>query len=197
MRTDKLRKRNRIYKEIIEIILIIFLQAGCAPKISEEEIKKIENFDPQFKASFAKKKDIDLRILALKNKIALEKSETERRIEILREDFRNKKEGIEREILEIKKELEPEIKTIEEKRTKLNQEILSLQKRRSDIENMLKNTQNLIKKSEETNISIQDKADWERQIRILEKEKEVLDREISSFKEKVSLYGLELMILRQ
>ncbi len=195
MPTDKLIKRDKFYKGI-GIILIVFLQAGCAPKITEEDIKRAEGSDPQFKAALYKKREIDLKISSLENKIALEKADMEAKISVLRTGFQNKKAGIEAEIARVRQELEPERKAIKDKIEKLKQELKPFQTRLAGIESMLKDTQNLIKKSRDTNIALQDKARWDNHIQNLEKEKEGVKKEIDGFKQKIRLYELELQILR-
>lgn len=195
MSTDKAKKIVKFYKRA-GVIFIIFLQAGCAPKITEEDIKRIESYDPQFKAALYKKREIDLKISSLENKIALEKADMEAKISVLRTEFQNKKAGIEAEIARVRQELEPERKAIKDKIEKLKQELKPLQARFAGIESMLKDTQNLIKKSRDTNIALQDKAKWDNQIQKLEKEKEGVKKEIAGFKQKIRLYELGLQILR-
>lgn len=195
MHTDKLRKRNKFYKGI-GIILIIFFQTACAPKITEDDIKKLEDSDPQFKAILDKKKGIDSEISSLENTLTAEKLDLEARISVLQEGFRKKKEEIQAQIKEVKARLAPERKKIKEKIERLNQELKPLEQRYANIESMLKDTRGLLKKSQTTQINLQDKANWDHQIKTLEMEKEKVQKEINSLKEKIRLYGLVLRIIK-
>ncbi|MGE4357388.1 MAG: hypothetical protein AB7E08_02400 [Candidatus Omnitrophota bacterium] len=178
-------------------LLFAFLNFSCGPRVKEEEIKKIEDCLPQFKTILAKKENIDKRVRDLENKIALLRLDMRNKIKVLKDDFGVKKREIEEEIREVKKELEPELKLISDKIEELNQKLSSLKKRASDIENMLRDTQSLIEKSQETDIIIKSEADWEREIKLLKEEKEKIKGDIQALKEKILIYELALRMLRQ
>ncbi|MCM8783596.1 MAG: hypothetical protein NC818_02300 [Candidatus Omnitrophica bacterium] len=178
-------------------LLFAFMNFSCALKITEEDIKKVENFDPQFKTLLSQKRNIAEKVMVLEHKITLEKLETDKQIEVIRGQFRDKKKEIEKEIIEVRKGLDPGMNGIKDKIKELNQSLSSLMKRLSTIENMLKNTKNLMRKSQETSIVLKDKTDWEREISVLEKEKEEINTKIQGIREEIALYELELRILRQ
>jgi len=186
---------DKFYK-IVGFILIISVYAGCAPKITEEDIKRVEKLDPQFKTVLNKKQGLDSKTSSLENQIAAEKADTEVKISALRNEFQNKKKDIEVRIVEVQVQLEPEKKVIKERIEKLNAELKPLQERLTNIESMLEDTRSILAKSKDTNIALQDKAKWDTQIKTLETERGKVQKDIENLKEKIGLYDLELRIIK-
>jgi chromosome segregation ATPase len=181
---------------VIVIASVIFVNTACVPKITEEEIKRLEQFDPAFKSILEKKKNVDIKVASLENQIALEKETLEARVSVLKDDFRKKKEVIQAQILQAKKELPPLRQAIKEKIEKVNQELKPKSDRLVSIEAMLKDTQSLLEKSKDTNIALQESAKWNTQIETLNKEKGKVEQEISSLKEKIRFYELGLRLIK-
>lgn len=191
MGTDK----NRLLLGIA-IVSVIFVNTACAPKITEEDIKKVENFDPQFKTVLNKKRELELKVSSLENQMAAEKADTEAKISALRSEFQNKKAGLQAQIIEVKAQLEPDKEAIKDKIEELNQELKPLQEKLANIEGMVKDTQSLIEKSKNTNIALHDKGKWDTQIKTLDAEKSKVQKEINGLKDNLRFYELELRILK-
>ncbi|MCX5656923.1 MAG: hypothetical protein NTZ48_01610 [Candidatus Omnitrophica bacterium] len=163
---------------------------------TENDIKTIETFDPQFAVILKKKKEIDLKVYLLEKQIADEKINTEAKVSLLRDDFENKRELLKAQAKEAKSLIDPEKKAIKDKIVGMSEEVKPKAERLKSIELMLKDTISLLEKSKDTNINLQEKEKWDKQIYTLEKEKEKVTKDIEMLKEKIRLFEMELRILR-
>ena len=190
-----LNSGHGFYKISCLLLFFIFC-AGCIKETTEEDIKKLESSDPHFGAILKKKKEINMKASLLEKQISEERINVEAKILMLRDEFENKRAALKAQVEEVKALLNPDKKAIKDKITKLNEELKPKTERLKDIELMLKDTISLLEKSRNTNITLQEKEKWDKQIYTLEMEKEKVIRDIRSLREKIQLFGMELRVLR-
>lgn len=171
-------------RRFIGLLLILGCFGGCAPVDREKLIKEATAKDPEFGSVLEKHRELTSRIQTYERELSVRRSEVEKKIGLLRKDLVDAAASVRTKSEEVKKRMEPDRLRLQNALTQTTIDLRIKREQRSTIGKEIA----YLKKSGQGQL-----ADKERE---LIKQASAMDQELASFKERIRLIKIELLLIK-
>ena len=187
--------KSASFKAITQILIIgLAFLVGCGG-VSKKTIENVLDKDPSFRKIYSSKKDIDAKILTLRNNIEKEKDLTRQHVEKLRASLRSKKHTYKKEIESLKHRLDPETQELQKELLEQKKKYRAKAKELTGLLSKLKNIQKLLEKKTELSLSGDEISVWNKRIRNLERDIITSQKKLDELRSRIHLLKIEIKIL--
>lgn len=176
-------------------LAVCVVLAGCTPVNREQLSKEVLKADPEFSSVLEKHRHLTGRIETEERKLALKKTTVEQNIAQLRRDLAATASNVKIRTAEIKKDMEPEQKTLSKALTRAAEELRAKQLQRATLGGKVTQLRKAAKAAEKV-WTDRDRAKSEGQINELVRDAARVDQEIATMKAHIKLIKVKLLLVR-
>ncbi len=178
-------------------LLSAFLLAwfsSCAPVDRAQLTKEVLAKDPSFEQVLDKRQELTSRIQTLDRELALKRETVDKNITQLRKDLATAAANVRLKTTEIKKRMDPDQKRLETELTSASQELRACQEKRAALgREIVQLKKNL---GSQDSLSTEQRAAQEAKLKEITADNQRLDQEMRGIKEHVRLVKIKLLLIK-